>query len=170
MKIFLIGLPGCGKSTLGKQLADALHFPFIDLDQYIEKIEGVAVKDIFKNKGEAYFRLKESSALKHLIETEPKFVIATGGGAPVFHNNMKLMNEHGTTIFLDVPAREIANRIQKTNLEERPLLARLAPDELKDQIEFLRSQRIGFYNQSTHKVSGDSIRMQDVLRLLNATR
>jgi shikimate kinase len=170
MKIFLIGLPGCGKSTLGKQLADALYIPFIDLDQYIEKIEGAAVKDIFKSKGEAYFRLKESAALKHLSETEPKFVIATGGGAPVFHDNMKLMNEHGITIFLDVPAREIANRIQKTNMEERPLLARLAPDELKDQIEFLRSQRIGFYNQSTHKVSGDSIRVQDILRLLHATR
>jgi shikimate kinase len=166
MKIFLIGLPGCGKSTLGKQLAEVLHLPFIDLDQFIEKNAGMPVKDIFKERGENFFRLKESESLKKLSETEPKFVIATGGGAPVFHNNMKLMNENGITIFLDVPAREIANRIQKTNLEERPLLARLAPDELKDQIEFLRSQRISFYNQSKYKVAGDSIRAQDVIALL----
>lgn len=167
MKIFLIGLPGCGKSTLGKQLADALHLPFIDLDQYIEKNTGQLVKDIFKNKGEEFFRRRESESLRQLCETESKFVIATGGGAPVFYENMKLMNEHGITIFLDVPAREIVNRIQKTNMEERPLLARLAPDELKDQIEFLRSQRITFYNQSAFKVSGESIRVQDILMMLD---
>lgn len=166
MKIFLIGLPGCGKSTLGKQLADALHLPFIDLDQYIERNAGQPVKDIFKSKGEEFFRRRESESLRQLCETEPKFVIATGGGAPVFHDNMKLMNEHGITIFLDVPAREIARRIQKSNLEERPLLAKLAPDELKDQIEFLRSQRIRFYNQSKLKVGGESIRVQDVVALL----
>lgn len=166
MKIFLIGLPGCGKSTLGKQLADALHLPFIDLDQYIERNAGQPVKDIFKSKGEEFFRRRESESLRQLCETEPKFVIATGGGAPVFHDNMKLMNENGITIFLDVPAREIARRIQKSNLEERPLLAKLAPDELKDQIEFLRSQRIRFYNQSKLKVAGESIRAQEVIALL----
>ena len=169
MKIFLIGLPGCGKSTLGKQLADALHLPFIDLDEYIERNAGQPVKDIFKNMGEEFFRRKESESIKQLCETEPKFVIATGGGAPVFHDNMKLMNEHGITIFLDVPAREIVNRIQKSNLDERPLLARLAPDELKDQIEFLRSQRIRFYNQSKLKVSGESIRAKDVVALLKVS-
>jgi shikimate kinase len=166
MKIFLIGLPGCGKSTLGKKLSDTLHFPFIDLDKMIERHEGIPVKEIFKLKGEVFFRKIESELLHQLTSSEPKFVMATGGGAPVFHDNMKFMNEQGITIFLDVPAREIANRIQKTNTEERPLLARLAPDELKDQIEFLRSQRISIYNQSQQKISGSVISVNDILHLL----
>lgn len=163
MKIYLIGLPGCGKSTLGKQLAKRMNVPFIDLDIAIEQREGNPIKDIFKQKGEAYFRKIEADTLKKVSEGLPEFIMATGGGAPVFFDNMEIMNKFGQTVFLDVPAREIANRILKTNKEERPLLAKLAPDELKDQIEFLRSQRISFYNQAMHKVSSDAILVDDVL-------
>lgn len=163
MKIYLVGLPGCGKSTLGKQLSKRLNIPFVDLDMAIEQREGIAVKDIFKQKGEDYFRKVESDTLKKVSEGLPEFIIATGGGAPVFFDNMEYMNKIGQTIFLDVPAREITNRILKSNKEERPLLARLAPDELKDQIEFLRSQRINFYNLAMHKISADVIRVEDVL-------
>ena len=163
MKIYLVGLPGCGKSTLGKQLSKRLNIPFIDLDMAIEQREGIAVKDIFKQKGEDYFRKVESDTLKKVSEGLPEFIIATGGGAPVFFDNMEYMNRLGQTVFLDVPAREITNRILKSNKEERPLLARLAPDELKDQIEFLRSQRINFYNLAMHKISADVIRVEDVL-------
>ena len=163
MKIYLVGLPGCGKSTLGKQLSKRLNIPFVDLDMAIEQREGIAVKDIFKQKGEDYFRKVESDTLKKVSEGLPEFIIATGGGAPVFFDNMEYMNRLGQTVFLDVPAREITNRILKSNKEERPLLARLAPDELKDQIEFLRSQRINFYNLAMHKISADVIRVEDVL-------
>jgi shikimate kinase len=163
MKIYLVGLPGCGKSTLGKQLSKRLNIPFIDLDIAIEQREGKAIKDIFKLKGEDYFRKVESDTLKKVSEGLPEFVIATGGGAPVFFDNMEFMNKQGQTIFLDVSAREITNRILKSNKEERPLLARLAPDELKDQIEFLRSQRINFYKMTMHTISADVIRVEDVL-------
>ncbi len=168
MKIYLVGLPGCGKSTLGKQLSKRLNIPFIDLDMAIEQREGKAVKDIFKLKGEDYFRNVESDTLKKVSEVLPEFIIATGGGAPVFFDNMEFMNKLGQTVFLDVPAREITNRILRSNKEERPLLARLAPDELKDQIEFLRSQRINFYNLAMHKISADVIRVEDVLIKLQA--
>ncbi len=163
MKIYLIGLPGCGKSTLGKQLSKRLDVPFIDLDIALEQREGKPVKDIFKEKGEDYFRKIESDTLRKVSEGLPEFVLATGGGAPVFYDNMEFMNKLGHTIFLDVPAREIANRILKSNKEERPLLAKLAPDELKDQIEFLRSQRIRFYNQAIHTISANAIKVEDVL-------
>lgn len=168
MKIYLVGLPGCGKSTLGKQLSRRLNIPFIDLDMAIEQREGKTVKDIFKQMGEDYFRKVESDTLKKVSEGLPEFIIATGGGAPVFFDNMEFMNKLGQTIFLDVPAREITNRILKSNKEERPLLARLAPDELKDQIEFLRSQRINFYNMAMHRISADVIRVEDVLIKLQA--
>jgi shikimate kinase len=167
MKIYLIGLPGCGKSTLGRQLSRKLNFPFIDLDTAIEQREGKAVKEIFKQKGEEYFRKIESETLKRISEGLPDFIMATGGGAPVFFDNMEFMNSFGQTIFLDVPPRVITERILMADKEERPLLAKLDPDELKDQIEFLRSQRIRFYNQAMLKISADAVMAEDVIGKLN---
>jgi len=166
MKIFLIGLPGCGKTTLGRQLSQKLNIPFIDLDSEIESSERMLVKEIFKHRGENTFRKIESQLLKKISEENQQFIMATGGGAPVFFDNMEVMNRLGQTLFLDVPAREIADRISKSNRQERPLLAKLAPDELKDQIEFLRSQRIRFYNQATHTISSDIILVEDILNKL----
>lgn len=169
MKIFLIGLPGCGKSTLGKQLSRKLNIPFIDLDVEIERSMDLPIKGIFKKFGEPSFRKTETAVLKNISVQREEFVMATGGGAPIFFDNMIFMNNQGRTIFIDVPAREIADRISRSNLEERPLLARLAPDELKDQIEFLRSQRINFYNQASIRVEGNSIRVEDVLGKLTSS-
>ncbi len=169
MKIFLIGLPGCGKSTLGKQLSRKLNIPFIDLDVEIERSMDLPIKGIFKKFGEPSFRKTETAMLKNISVQREEFVMATGGGAPIFFDNMIFMNNQGRTIFIDVPAREIADRISRSNLEERPLLARLAPDELKDQIEFLRSQRINFYNQASIRVEGNSIRVEDVLGKLTSS-
>lgn len=154
MKIFLIGLPGCGKSTLGKQLARHLNVSFIDLDQEIEKLVGLPVREIFKKYGESFFRKQESETLRTVSDSQLDFIMATGGGAPIFHDNMKFMNASGQTVFLDVPTREITSRILQSNKEERPLLASLAPDELKDKIEFLRSQRITFYSQAQTTLTG----------------
>ncbi len=168
MKIYLIGLPGCGKSTLGRQLSKRLNIPFIDLDTAIEQRESKEVKDIFKQKGEDYFRKIESETLKRISEGLADFIMATGGGAPVFFDNMEFMNSFGQTVFLDVPPWVITERILKADKEERPLLARLGPDELKDQIEFLRSQRIRFYNQATYKIAADTVLVDDVLTKLNS--
>lgn len=154
MKIFLIGLPGCGKSTLGKQLARHLNVSFIDLDQEIEKLVGLPVRAIFKKYGESFFRKQESETLRTVSDSQLDFIMATGGGAPIFHDNMKFMNASGQTVFLDVPTREITSRILQSNKEERPLLASLAPDELKDKIEFLRLQRITFYSQAQTTLTG----------------
>ncbi len=170
MKIYLIGLPGCGKTTLGRQLAQHLNVPFIDLDAEIEKSERMSIKEIFKFRGENTFRKVEALLLKRMTDENDQFIMATGGGAPVFFDNMQVMNQLGQTVFLDVPAREIVNRIEKSNKGERPLLARLAPDELKDQIEFLRSQRINFYNQATHRISAETIELEDLLIKLQLAR
>ena len=153
MKIFLIGLPGSGKTTLGKQLAEKLNLPFVDLDLEIEKKEGKTVQEIFAQKKENYFREMESKILKDFCLSESDIVIATGGGAPCFFDNMMVMNQSGKTIFLDVPASEIARRLQETNLTERPLFSKLSSEQLKDKIEWLRSQRISFYKQAQLVVS-----------------
>ena len=153
MKIFLIGLPGSGKTTLGRQLSEKLNLSFVDLDLEIEKQEGKTVQEIFARKKENYFREMESKTLKSFCSSKSDFVMATGGGAPCFFDNMPIMNQSGKTIFLDVPASEIARRLQKTELIERPLFSKLSDDQLKDKIEWLRSQRISFYKQAGHVIS-----------------
>jgi len=157
MKIFLIGMPGSGKTTTGKLLAEKLKLTFVDLDMEIEKSEGQPINQIFEKRKENYFREVESSLLRNFCSSPYSFVMSTGGGAPCFHDNMMMMNNSGKTIFLDVPAKEIANRLEKTSLTERPLFARLAPDQLKDKIEFLRSQRISFYKQAKFTFEGNDI-------------
>lgn len=156
MKVFLIGLPGSGKTTLGKQLAERLNIAFIDLDAEVEKHEGITVQEIFAKKKEDYFRELESKTLKSLCENKTDFVMATGGGTPSFFDNMSLMNKFGTTLFLDVSTAEICSRLQKTNLSTRPLFSTLSLEQLREKVDLLRSQRIDFYKQASVTISDES--------------
>ena len=87
MRIYLIGLPGSGKTTLGKQVAKALNLTFIDMDEKIEQTEGKSISEIFSKEGEAYFRDIERAML-HQVAQEENCIISTGGGAPCFFDNM----------------------------------------------------------------------------------
>jgi shikimate kinase len=164
MKIFLIGLPGSGKTTLAKDLAAQLKLPYVDLDVEIEKAEMKTIPQIFKDKKEDYFRKIEAQLLKSLCQSDSSFVMATGGGAPCFFDNMEHMNLSGMTVFLDVPTMEIARRIVSSKGEERPLLKSNGIDGLKDQIEFLRSQRLHFYKQATLTLSGAQINANKIIK------
>jgi shikimate kinase len=162
-KLFLIGLPGSGKTTIGKELAKELNIPFVDLDLEIEKLEGMPVREIFSHKKEDYYRQVESAQLKWWCTKSESFVMATGGGAPCFFDNMEAINKSGKSIFLDVSAREITKRMMKTNIAERPLLASTTEDEVKDRIEFLRSHRLAFYKQAHVTIKGDQINLAQLL-------
>jgi shikimate kinase len=166
MKIFLVGLPGSGKSTLGKQLAHSLAIPFVDLDLAIEKAEKRKIAEIFKNAGEDYFRKVESELLNKWAVSDTDYLMATGGGAPCFFDNMQKMNGAGITIFLDVPPMEIAQRISASDSNDRPLFIKMNLDVLKDQIETLRTRRLPFYKQAKHVVIGNSIKPGDIISLI----
>jgi shikimate kinase len=164
-KIFLIGLPGSGKTTLAKQVAEQTGLTFFDLDKEIEKKSGEKVEEIFAEKGEPYFRELERRTLLQLCELPAGFVLATGGGAPCFSDNLQFMKKSGLVIFLDVPAKEISNRISRQSLN-RPLLKNETADSLKDRIEFLRSQRISFYRQAHHTLPGERIQSKEIIDLI----
>lgn len=118
MKIYLIGMPGCGKSTLGLKLAEKLKYEFIDMDNYIEKKACMFIDEIFEAYGEKYFRELETNTLKEFMDLD-NVIISTGGGIIKNKAHKELMN--GLCVYLDVPLEEIEIRLNKSNVV-RPLL------------------------------------------------
>jgi shikimate kinase len=167
MKFFLIGMPGSGKTTLGSKLAEALSLPFIDLDHEIEKKEGVQVKEIFAMKGENYFRQIESDTLKLFASSPENFVLATGGGAPCFHQGIDIINKSGTSIFLDVPIDEIVRRVESNT--DRPLLAAADKAELLSKLNGIRATRLSCYQKAGIVISGSGTHINELLARLPKT-
>jgi shikimate kinase len=146
MKIYLIGMPGSGKTTLGKQVASSLALAFVDLDDEIEQREQKTIPEIFDQKGEDYFRQLESDLLREWAFSAENFVMATGGGAPCFHQGIEVINQSGISIFLDVPVDELVKRVaKKTN---RPLLQTADENELAEKIGKFRANRESIYRQA----------------------
>lgn len=119
--IYLVGMMGSGKTTIGKVISEVLGYSFFDCDKLIEQAVGMSsVAQIFKERSEAFFRDTESEVLKDL-STMHKLVIATGGGAVIRPINWKYMKQ-GITVWLDVPLEALAKRIAAVGTSSRPLL------------------------------------------------
>ena len=149
MKIFLVGFMGSGKSTLGKKLAELMNVSFIDLDEKIESGEGKTINEIFSLRGEESFRKAEAEMLRK-TKRNADAVIATGGGAPCFYDNMKWMNENGLTIYLEAAPGELYHRLLKER-HTRPLLASLGDIALFDFIKSSLAHREPYYAQAALK-------------------
>ena len=147
---------------MGKLLAQALDLPFIDLDVEIEKQEGKAIKEIFNTVGEDYFRTVESTTLQQWAGSDKNFVMATGGGAPCFHDGITVINNAGVSVFLDTPINEIVSRIQTDT--NRPLLVASPGIELETKLQGIRKNRLGCYQQA--KISITDSNPDTVLREL----
>ncbi len=118
MKIYLIGMPGCGKSTLGKELAEKLKIEYIDMDNYIEKKAGMFIDEIFDAYGEKFFRDLETNTLKEFMDLD-NVIISTGGGIIKNKAHKGLMN--GKCIYLDVDLDILDKRLKESDTI-RPLL------------------------------------------------
>ena len=117
MNIYLIGMMGSGKSTLGKSLSEKIQKPFIDLDSEIEKTGGKSISEIFDIDGEEQFRKMETKQLKQYSES----IVACGGGIVLNNANRKFINENGIAILLLATIGELVQRLSSSN--NRPLLA-----------------------------------------------
>lgn len=145
--IVLVGFMGSGKSTIGRLLAGALEIDFVDVDNYIEAQENRSIKDIFLHEGESEFRKMETVALKTILSREGLSVIATGGGAPCFNNNMKLIVDSSVSIYLKVGKVRLVERLKNDN--QRPLLQNKNETELLSYVKNILQEREQFYRRST---------------------
>lgn len=133
MKIVLIGFMGSGKTTVGNYLAKKLNIECIDMDSYIEKKEGCSINEIFKTKGELYFRELEVRYFDVVMKSEANIIVSTGGGLPINIGCQKLLSENGNTIYLDTSFEIIYNRIK--NSINRPLVNEGDEDILRERYE-----------------------------------
>lgn len=117
--IFLIGMPGSGKSSLGKRTARRMNIPYIDTDTVLSQRAGSTIYEIFQNYGEQAFRNAETNLLIHLIDEEPS-IISTGGGMVLRQMNCDIMKNCGVIVLVDRPIEQILSDIK---LDRRPMLA-----------------------------------------------
>lgn len=151
--IFLIGYMGAGKSSVGKKLAQLLHYRFVDLDELIKKKSKKSIPEIFELEGEEVFRKVEQEVL-HSLKDESKIVVATGGGCPAFENNMEWMNAYGKTVYLNCSIGVLFHRIAPKK-KERPLIAHLDDVDIMDFMVMTLNERNEYYEKANFVVDGD---------------
>ncbi len=159
---------GSAKTTVGKLLYQKLEMNFIDSDHAIEKSEGKTIQKIFHEFGENYFRNLEYDFLKS--SNFKNSIISTGGGMPCFGENMKMLNEMGSTIYLYTEPFELARRLELSK-KDRPLLKTLKGNELVKYIEQKLKERNFYYEQA--KIQLDTTRfspneiVEKIIKMIN---
>ena len=149
-RIFLIGMPGVGKTYWGLKLASKYGYSFADLDKEVEKTSGMTIPGIFTAEGEAYFRKKETECLEQLCLQE-HVIIACGGGTPVCNNNLQLMKQKGCVVYLQTDIDTLAKRLGQDD-NRRPLLM---GGNHRMQLQRLYDERKTYYEQADYTLQAD---------------
>jgi len=156
--IILVGFMGSGKTAVGKALARLLKRGFVDLDEMIEKREGMSIADIFAKKGEPYFRKIE----KEVVRKASLFtgcIIATGGGAVIDKENVVNLKSNGVMFYLEASPDKILERTKGHT--HRPLLNVSDP---KEKISELLAKRAEFYAQADHRIDTNKMSVEAVAK------
>lgn len=146
---------GSGKTTLGRALNATTGIDFIDLDEYIEALKGMTVKEIFARNGEATFRQYEREAIAELAQ-RGGMIVACGGGTPCFFDNMERMNAAGVTVYLDASIDKLQSRLAAAR-SQRPLIAQLNDEELRKFIGESLAKRLPYYLQARYSFNADDL-------------
>lgn len=165
MIVALMGYMGSGKSTIGKNLATVLNYNFLDLDDYISEQENRSINDLFKNKGEIYFRKKEAYYLNDVLTSKDDIVLALGGGTPCYGNNITLLkqSEKVKLFYLKMSIPQLTERLFKEK-DSRPLISHLkTKEELTEFIGKHLFERTQYYNQSPNIILSDNKSIKELL-------
>ncbi len=166
MLIFLIGYMGCGKSTIGRKLTQRLGWELVDTDRMIEQGEGCTVANIFESHGEEYFRDLERGVVTTLSSQSDDCIVSTGGGLPVWGDNMTLLNSVGVTVYLKRTAENIASRLSANGRYKRPKLRGLNDEELVAYMSENISLREPIYNQAKLVIEAVPLSDDEILDII----
>ncbi len=146
---------GTGKSSVGQLLAKKLAIKHVDLDELIQKSTQKSISDLFKDEGEIYFRKIESEILRTTLDQNIAMVISLGGGTPCYANNHELLKAEGvSSVFLKTSVDVLVERLQHKK-QNRPFIAHLTDEQLKEYINKHLFDRSYYYYQSKHIVTTD---------------
>tara|TARA_B100000963_G_scaffold59246_1_gene47253 strand:+ start:125 stop:655 length:531 start_codon:yes stop_codon:yes gene_type:complete len=156
-KIILVGYMASGKSAVGRKLHEQLNYDYYDLDNYIEIKYGTSVENIFKTKGELYFRQIERKSLENIITIKKNLIVSLGGGTPCYFDTIDFLNSinETKTFFLKATINTIHERLKKSKIK-RPLISHLIEEmEIKEFIGKHLLERNFFYEKSEKKIYTD---------------
>lgn len=163
--IILIGLMGCGKTTVGRELSKLRGTPFLDTDFVIEEQLGRNIADIFSDEGEDYFRKLETTLLRYLVQekTDASYIISTGGGIVIRPENRALLRQLGYNVWLNVDVPVLIQRTARAN--NRPLLHNVDPAE---RLKTLFATRRPMYEETAHdQFDTSALELHEVARMIN---
>ena len=152
---------GSGKTTIGKDLAKALGYEFIDLDLFIESKYDLTVSEIFTKYGELGFRKREQEAL-HEVLHNTNIVLSVGGGTPVYYDNIDYINSHSKSFYLRVQLPQLVKRLEAKK-DSRPLIAHLEGDLLTEFIAKHLFERNPFYQKAKYTIAVSNQKPVEVL-------
>ena len=156
IRLFLIGMPGAGKTTWGKKAAEALGLDFTDLDEQIVYRFRATIPELFERYGEEGFREREHEVLKRLIaNTTSGILIACGGGTPCFYDNLAIMKQSGIVVYLAAATDTILKNLSADT--GRPLLQGHDAGSLRTHIEELQREREPWYLQAHQTIQAEAL-------------
>ena len=151
-----------GKSTIGREISKKLNMKFIDLDDYISKREKSSILEIFKVKGEIYFRRIESLYLSEILNSKDSIILSLGGGTPCYSNNMELiLNSEASSIYIKASIKTLVARLTSEK-NKRPLVAELENDKLIEFVAKHLFERRFFYEQASITVITEDKSIEEI--------
>jgi shikimate kinase len=164
--LVLVGYAGSGKSSLAKRLSKALGVGYVDTDTLVEQSVGASIADIFYYECEEYFRRMERGVVDRLVADGYEGIVATGGGLPVWEDNMERLNSVATTIYLRRSPEQILSRLSAYGREKRPMFRGKSDEEL---LQFMRehiAEREPYYAMANIVVDCNTMSDQDVVQYI----
>lgn len=161
-KIILVGYMGVGKTIVGKELGKKTNLDFLDLDELIEKKENMSINELFRSKGELYFRKLEHKLFEELMNDTRSFVLSTGGGTPCYYDNYLFLERKDTkSVYLEASTDKIFERLTNEK-QQRPIIKDFSEAELKEFIGKHLFERSYYYQKAKYKIKVDDKTIDEI--------